>query len=82
MIEFANFIKTNGIVGVIAVWVFFLNNDVRQLKAELVDCNKEKIEIMKPFVRPTARHYKQNHLPLLAIITQPITLKNIEDEEN
>lgn len=82
MIEFVNFIKTNGIVGVIAVWVFFLNNDVRQLKAELVDCNKEKVEIMKPFVRPTAKNYKENHLPLLAIITQPFSLKNIEDEEN
>ena len=82
MIEFVSFIKTNGIVGVVAIWVYFLNQDVSQLKAELVDCNKEKVEIMKPFVRPTARNYKENHLPLLAIITQPITLKNIEDEDN
>lgn len=81
MIEFANFIKNNGIVGVIAVWVFFLNQDVTKLKEELTECNKEKVEIMKPFVRPTARNYKENHLPKFAIITQPITLKNIEDEE-
>ena len=82
MIEFVNFIKSNGIVGVIAVWVFFLNNDVRQLKAELIDCNKEKVEIMKPFVRPNAKNHTEQKTPLLAIITQPISLKNIEDEEN
>jgi len=81
MIEFANFIKTNGIVGVIAVWVFFLNQDVSKLKAELVDCNKEKVEIMKPFVRPTATNHTEQKVPLYAIITQPITLKNIEDEK-
>lgn len=81
MIEFANFIKNNGIVGVIAVWVFFLNQDVTKLKAELTECNKEKVEIMKPFVRPTARNCKENHFPKYAIITQPITLKNVEDEE-
>jgi hypothetical protein len=82
MIEFAQFIKTNGIVGVIAVWVFFLNQDVKTLKAELTDCNKEKVEIMKPFVRPTAKNHTNQKMPLYAIITQPITLKNVEHEES
>jgi hypothetical protein len=81
MIEFAQFIKTNGVVGVIAVWVFLLNQDVSKLKEELVDCNKEKIEIMKPFVRPTAKNHTEQKMPLYCIITQPITLKNIEDEK-
>jgi hypothetical protein len=80
--EFVNFIKNNGVIGVIAIWVFFLNQDVNKLKSELSDCNKEKVEIMKPFVRPTAHNYKKDNLPLLAIITQPITIKNIEDEES
>lgn len=82
MIEFASFIKNNGIIGVIAVWVYFLNQDVVKLKEELADCNKEKTEIMRPFVRPTAKHDEENRLPLFAIITQPITLKNIEDERS
>lgn len=81
MIEFAQFIKKNGIVGVIAVWVFLLNQDVSKLKEQLVDCNKEKVEIMKPFVRPTATNHTEQKVPLYAIITQPITLKNIEDEK-
>ena len=79
MIEFANFIKTNGIVGVIAVWVFLLNQDVSKLKEELVDCNKEKVEIMKPFVRPTAKNYTKQSLPILAILPENIKIK--EDEK-
>jgi hypothetical protein len=81
MIEFAQFIKNNGIVGVIAVWVFFLNQDVSKLKEELSDCNKEKVEIMKPFVQPKATNHTEQNMPLYAIITQPITLKNIEYEK-
>jgi hypothetical protein len=36
---------------------------------------------MKPFVRPTAKNHTEQKVPLYAIITQPITLKNIEDEK-
>jgi hypothetical protein len=79
MIEFANFIKTNGIVGVIAVWVFFLNQDVSKLKDELSDCNKEKVEIMKPFVRPKASNHTEKSLPILAILPENIKIK--EDEK-
>jgi hypothetical protein len=80
MIEFANFIKTNGIVGVIAVWVFFLNQDVAKLKAELSECNKEKVEIMKPFVRPKASNHTEQKMPLYAIITQLNTNTNFTFE--
>lgn len=79
MIEFANFIKTNGIVGVIAIWVFLLNQDVSKLKEELVDCNKEKVEIMKPFVRPKASNHTQQRLPILAVLPENIKIK--EDEK-
>jgi hypothetical protein len=81
MIEFVSFIKGNGLSGLALVLVYFLNQDVQSLKAELTDCNKEKVEIMKPFVRPTATNHTEQKVPLYAIITQPITLKNIEDEK-
>jgi hypothetical protein len=81
MIEFVSFIKGNGLSGLALVLVYFLNQDVQSLKAELTDCNKEKVEIMKPFVRPKASNHTEQKVPLYAIITQPITLKNIEDEK-
>lgn len=82
--EFVNFIKNNGVIGVIAVWVYFLNQDVAKLKLELTDCNKEKIEIMKPFVRPTAStdESEKERPPYHAIMTQPILIKNDEDEKS
>jgi hypothetical protein len=82
MMEVVNFVKTNGMSGLALVLVYFLNQDVVKLKEELADCNKEKTEIMRPFVRPMARHNEQERFPLFAIITQPITLKNIEDERS
>jgi hypothetical protein len=83
MMEIVSFVKTNGLSGLALVLVYFLNQDVVKLKAELSDCNREKTEIMRPFVRPQANNKEQeNKMPLLAIITQPITLKNIEDERS
>ena len=82
MIEFATFIKNNGIIGVIAIWVFLLNQEVNQLKADLTECNHEKTEIMKPFVRPnTSRNERENN-PLMALIQTPLVIKQDEDERS
>ena len=79
MIEFVSFIKGNGLSGLALVLVYFLNQDVQNLKAELTDCNKEKVEIMKPFVRPTATNHNEKSLPILAILPENIKIK--EDEK-
>jgi hypothetical protein len=44
---------------------------------KLEACNESKIDIL----RNKVSKHKENKLPLLAIITQQISIKNNEDEE-
>jgi hypothetical protein len=77
MIEVVKLFKTYGSLGVLTIWLLFTNNRVDKLEMKLEACNQSKFDILNNKV---SKH-KENKLPLVAIITQPITLKNIEDEK-
>jgi hypothetical protein len=62
---------------VLTVWLLITNNRVDRLEMKLEACNESKIDIL----RNKVSKHKENKLPLLAIITQQISIKNNEDEE-
>jgi hypothetical protein len=82
MTEFVTLAKKYGGFGVIAIWLFMTNKRVDVLETELQACNDSRVNIYRELTRPITKRQEENRLPLLAIITQPITLKNIEDERS
>jgi hypothetical protein len=82
MTEFVTLAKKYGGFGVIAIWLFMTNKRVDILETELQACNDSRVNIYRELTRPITKRQEENRLPLLAIITQPITLKNIEDERS
>ena len=82
MTEFVTLAKKYGGFGVIAIWLFMTNKRVDVLETELQACNDSRVNIYRELTRPITKRQEENKMPLLAIITQPITLKNIEDERS
>jgi hypothetical protein len=82
MTEFVTLTKKYGGFGIIAVWLFMTNKRVDILERELQACNDSRVNIYRELTRPTAERHTDNKRPLYAIITQPITLKNLEDEKD
>lgn len=81
MMEAVKIFKTYGGLGVVSVWLFMTNSRVDKLELELQACNDSKIDIYRELTKPiTSQHYKDK-MPLVAILSQSISLKNIEDEE-
>jgi hypothetical protein len=77
MTEIVKIFKNYGSLGVLTVWLLITNNRVDKLEMKLEACNESKIDIL----RNKVSKHKENKLPLLAIITQQISIKNNEDEE-
>ena len=77
MTEVIKIFKNYGSLGVLSVWLLFTNNRVDKLEMKLEACNQSKLDILSNKVS----QHKDNRLPLLAILTQQITIKNNEDEE-
>jgi hypothetical protein len=77
MTEIVKLFKSYGSLGVLSVWLLFTNNRVDRLEMKLEACNQSKFDILN---NKTSQH-KENKLPLLAILSELITIKNIEDEE-
>lgn len=78
--EIVKIFKDYGGLGILTVWLLMTSSRVDKLEQDLSNCNDEKVEIMKPFVKPQVSNYEKNRVPLIAILTQPITIKNVEDE--
>lgn len=79
--EAVKIFKTYGGLGVVSVWLFMTNSRVDKLELELQACNDSKIDIYRELTKPiTSRKYKDIP-PLIAILSQPVTLKNLQDEE-
>jgi hypothetical protein len=77
MTEIIKLFKNYGSLGVLTVWLLITNNRVDKLEMKLEACNQSKLDILSNKVS----QHKDNRLPLLAILTQQITIKNNEDEE-
>jgi hypothetical protein len=77
MTEIVKIFKNYGSLGVLTVWLLITNNRVDKLEMKLEACNESKIDIL----RNKVSKHKESKMPLLAIITQSITIKNNEDEE-
>jgi hypothetical protein len=78
MTEVIKIFKNYGSLGVLSVWLLFTNNRVDKLEMKLEACNQSKFDIL----RNKVSQHKENKLPLIAILTQPITIKNLEDEKD
>lgn len=78
MTEVIKIFKNYGSLGVLSVWLLFTNNRVDKLEMKLEACNQSKLDILSNKVS----QHKDNRLPLMAILTQPITIKNLEDEKD
>lgn len=78
MTEVIKIFKNYGSLGVLSVWLLFTNNRVDKLEIKLEACNQSKLDILSNKVS----QHKENRLPLMAILTQPITIKNLEDEKD
>lgn len=81
MMEAVKIFKTYGGLGVISVWLFMTNSRVDKLELELQACNDSKIDIYRELTKPITSRKNENIPPLIAILSQPVTIKNIEDEE-
>ena len=81
MVEAVKIFKTYGGLGVISVWLFMTNSRVDKLELQLQDCNESKIEIYRELTKPITSRKNENKPPLIAILSQPVTFKNSEDEE-
>lgn len=77
MTEIIKIFKNYGSLGVLTIWLLITNNRVDKLEMKLEACNESKIEILRS---KTSQH-KENKLPLVAILTNQISIKNSEDEE-
>lgn len=82
MTEFVTLAKKYGGFGIIAIWLFMTNKRVDVLESDLKACNDSRVNIYRELTRPITRRQEEHKMPLLAIITQPITIKNIEDERS
>jgi hypothetical protein len=78
MTEIIKIFKNYGSLGVLTVWLLITNNRVDKLEMKLEACNQSKFDILNNKVS----QHKENKLPLYAILTQPITIKNLEDEKD
>ena len=82
MMDAVKIFKTYGGLGVVSVWLFITNSRVDKLELELQACNDSKIDIYRELTKPITSKHNKNKPPLLAILTQPVTIKNVENEEN
>jgi hypothetical protein len=78
MTEVIKIFKNYGSLGVLSIWLLFTNERVSKLEMKLEACNQSKFDILSNKVS----QHKENRLPLMAILTQPITIKNLEDEKD
>jgi hypothetical protein len=78
MTEVIKIFKNYGSLGVLTIWLLFTNNRVDKLEMKLEACNQSKFDILNNKVS----QHKENKLPLIAILTQPVTIKNLEDEKD
>ena len=81
MMEAVKIFKTYGGLGVVSVWLFMTNSRVDKLELELQACNDSKIDIYRELTKPITSKHNENKPPLIAILTQPVTIKNVEHEE-
>jgi len=81
MTEAVKIFKTYGGLGVLSVWLFMTNSRVDKLELELQACNDSKIDIYRELTKPITSRNNEDIPPLVAILSQSISLKNIEDEE-
>lgn len=79
--EAVKIFKTYGGLGVVSVWLFMTNSRVDKLELELQACNDSKIDIYRELTKPKTSQHNKDKPPLVAILSQSISLKNIEDEE-
>jgi len=77
MTEIIKIFKNYGSLGVLTIWLLITNNRVDKLEMKLEACNQSKFDILN---NKTSQH-KENKLPLFAILTESILIKNNEDEE-
>jgi hypothetical protein len=81
MMEAVKIFKTYGGLGVVSVWLFMTNSRVDKLELELQACNDSKIDIYRELTKPITSRKNEDIPPLIAILSQPVTLKNLQDEE-
>lgn len=81
MVEVVKIFKTYGGLGVVSVWLFLTNSRVDKLEIQLAACNESKIDIYRELSKPKTSQQSEDKSPLVAILTQVITIKNSEDEE-
>ena len=81
MMEAVKIFKAYGGLGVVSVWLFMTNSRVDKLELELQACNDSKIDIYRELTKPITSRKNEDKPPLVAILSQSITLKNVEDEE-
>lgn len=81
MVEAVKIFKTYGGLGVVSIWLFMTNSRVDKLELQLAACNESKIDIYRELTKPKTSRKNENKPPLIAILTQAITIKNSEDEE-
>jgi len=79
--EAVKIFKTYGGLGVVSVWLFMTNSRVDKLELELQACNDSKIDIYRELTKPITSRKNEDIPPLIAILSQPVTLKNLQDEE-
>jgi hypothetical protein len=77
MTEIIKIFKNYGSLGVLTIWLLITNNRVDKLEMKLEACNESKIEIL----RSKVSQHKENKLPLIAILTESISIKNNKDEK-
>jgi hypothetical protein len=77
MTEIIKIFKNYGSLGVLTVWLLITNNRVDKLEMKLEACNQSKFDILN---NKTSQH-KESKLPLIAILTESILIKNSKDEE-
>jgi hypothetical protein len=77
MTEIIKIFKNYGSLGVLTIWLLITNNRVDKLEMKLEACNQSKFDILNNKI---SKH-KESKIPLIAILTQSITIKNSKDEE-
>ena len=77
MTEIVKIFKNYGSLGVLTIWLLITNNRVDKLEMKLEACNESKIDIL----RNKVSQHKESKMPLVAILTNQISIKNSKDEE-
>ena len=77
MTEIIKIFKNYGSLGVLTIWLLITNNRVDKLEMKLEACNQSKFDILNNKIS----QHKESKLPLIAILTESISIKNNKDEK-